>query len=190
MIRKLLITLSLLFIVGCVSAPKNFHSLYYFNSIDAWTEDKIMIFVKRNWWDCSEIAYFAYHQLSTKYNSRIVLGRVSLCREKDGACTIPMNHVWVEYLKDGKIKIFDMLKKRPFTIARMSMLSGKLAYNFVRTEQFLRSLGYEAFVGNVFFIEINNYKICVMYRYPNADTWVMYSGEFDSLRTEEYKRVK
>jgi len=188
-IKTLLVIASVLAIVGCMSAPKNFHSLYYFDSIQIYNSDKALVFVKKNWWDCTEYAYYGYNQLSKDYKSEIVLGTVFLQKNKNSLPSPPLKHAWVEYIKDGEIKIFDFLQSEFVYIKHIPQEKGRMTYNYIRTEQFLRFLGYDSAIINYYFIELDMNKPVILYKKLNDPEWKVYIGEFDDLRPEEYKWV-
>lgn len=161
--------------------------MYYFGTVETWTKDKTMVFVTRRWWDCTEFAYHGYNKLSEDFSARPVLGYVIIREESGEKSTIPLAHAWVEYLVDGKVRIFDMLKFEFEYIEYAPQVWGKIVYNFIRTEQFLRYLGFEAVIKSTYIEELATTAIIVAYRKKDGGEWIMYSGEFDNMRTEEYE---
>lgn len=187
--RKLLLSVFLLVVLGLGCAPpKNFHSVYYYDREFSWHKDVDVKLYYRVWWDCTEKAIYGFKQISQTHPARMVLGIIKVQPTKYSKYSEWRGHAWVEYLVDGEIKIFDPILYRVYAIEYTPCITGKLAYNYINTEQFLRSLGYEAVVKSLIDLKNNIFIPYVEYREPYGK-WIIYSGEFEDLRTEEYKWV-
>ena len=163
--------------------------MYYFDSTQKWDIDKSMLFNKLDWWDCTEFAYHWYNKISKIYPATIVIGEVYFRNNLKNDWTGPIGHAWVEYLKDGELKRFDFLLKNHKEVKHITFHKGVLVYNFIRTEQFLRSLGFEAFIKAAYMKDTHEEFMYIVYKLPYFTEWTIYHGQFDELRTEEFEWV-
>ena len=181
MIKKLFVLLLLVFTISC-AAPRNFHSRYYFENTVTYSEEALSV-DRRYWWDCTEIAYAAYHKLVKKYkNAEIAYGYIDYGNSETNLIESKAAHAWVEY--DGD-KVFDFMKQRHNYVKHDALGKGLQIYNFIRTEQFLRYLGYEAGLKVYDFNMIGGF-----YKAPQEKQWRHYQGELDYLRKGKYKWVE